>query len=395
LFETSKVDPPDALRRIAGLCAVDPRNSKVDLLVGVYRDSSGQTPVMSAVRLAQTLCGEQEQTKSYISVEGRQSFIEALIKLVLVKNSLIERSSGVQTVGGAGAVRILLDLVKRLQPDTTVWLSNVGYAGHEAIAHAAGVPIKRFQYFDPVARTLDSLRLIRTLSKAKAGDVVILDSSCHNPTGLDLPAETWAELGTLCAKMGVVPLIDVAYQGLGTDLDADVQSIALLSNVIDYALVAVSCSKTFGIYRERAGAAIVIGPGKNQLAPAIGNLANIAYGSYGVPPDHGAAIVDAILRNDELRSSWVGELEHMRRRLRDIRLQFWRALKEQGVCCDLESVRSGNGLFWLLPLNEAQISDLRQQYAVYALDNGRINLACLKESQIYDVSKSICAVMNS
>ncbi len=388
MLDKSRPQNPDSFSRLIEMCAADRRAQKLDLLVGVYRNESGQTPIMSAVKLAEERLRQIEDSKGYLAVTGRESFSAAIIDLV-VGGELRTRAAGIQSVGGAGALRLLFDLVKRLHPDSAVWLSDPGYPGHYAIALAAGLRVRRFPYLNTARTAPDEERILGMLSTAKRGDLIVLDGSCHNPTGMDMSHETWLEIAWLCQSRGLIPLVDVAYQGLSRGLEADTAGVAILAGVVDYVLVAVSCSKTFGIYRERAGSAIVIGPSRQQLTGAMQALAEISFGTYGIPPDHGAAIVDMVLRDADLRAVWQAELAEARRRLAGLRTTFTGEIATRLERDDFDHIRKGTGLFSLLPLSQDQMRRLRDEYAIYGLDNGRINLACLTASRIDTLADAI------
>ena len=380
---------PDSFRDLIMASAADRRSTKIDLLIGVYRDENGHTPVMSAVKFAAERILNHENSKSYISMTGREEFTGALMDLVLGDELARARAVGMQTVGGAGALRVLCDLVKRSRPDATVWLSDPGYAGHYVIACSAGLRVRRFPYYDSVTGKVNVDGMFASLRAAEKGDVVVVDASCQNPSGLDLGPEAWAELGRICQSRGLIPLVDVAYQGLARGLDADVAGIAALAEAVDNVLVAVSCSKTFGVYRERAGAAILIGPNRHQMGPALQLMAEIGFGSYGVPPDHGAAIVQTILMDDHLRAMWQTELAGMRRRIRKMRHEFANLLSSTFAASNFGHVRAGNGLFAMLPLADSQMQRLRHEHAIYGLDNGRINLTCMRSTQLATLALAI------
>lgn len=382
-----------SLWRAIAACIADTRPHKIDLLVGVYKDKEGQTPVMKAIRLAEQRLCRQQETKSYLSVTGRDSFSSAILDLVLGSSPARRRAYGLQTVGGSGALRILLEHVKRTTPTATVWISDPGFAGHETAASGAGLGLQFYPYEVTRAGTLRTDVILDTLTAARKGDVVILDASCHNPTGVDLSAETWLALGELCARLGLVPLVDVAYQGLAEDIVADVAGITLLTSAVDNAFVAVSCSKNFGVYRERAGAAIVIAPTQSAIGATVQSLVAIAFASYAVPPDHGAALVEAVLTDTSLRAIWQDELQSMNRYLRDCRQGLADIIQYNTGIADLEPIRNGHGIFSLLPLSSQQMRELRDRFAIHGLENGRVNITGLSASQIEAVAGAVASVL--
>ena len=376
-------------------CAADTRPEKIDLLVGVYKDKDGQTPVMKAIRLAEQTLSRQQATKSYLAVTGRDTFSTAILDLVLGNSPARHRALGLQTVGGSGALRILLELVKRSSPAATVWISDPGYPGHLMASTGAGLGIRFYPYELTASGALRTDLVLDTLAEAKKGDVVVIDASCHNPTGVDLSAEAWLAVGEICARQGLVPLLDVAYQGLAHDVVADVAGIPILMSVVERGFVAVSCSKNFGVYRERAGAAMVIGPTQGAIAGTLRSLVEIAFSSYAVPPDHGAALVEAVLSDISLRAIWQDELQSMNRYLRDCRKTLADIIQHNTGIAVLEHIRSGHGIFSLLPLNSRQMGELRDRFAIHGLENGRVNITGLNPSQIEAVARAVAAVLSS
>jgi len=373
-------------------CAADKRPQKIDLLVGVYKDKNGRTPVMKAIRLAEEHLWQQQETKSYLAVTGRDTFSTAILDLVLGSSPARHRAHGLQTVGGSGALRILLELVKRSSPAATVWISDPGYPGHLTAAGGVGLGIRFYPYEVTAAGTLNADVVLATLAAAKKGDVVIIDAGCHNPTGIDLSADAWLAVGEICARQGLVPLVDVAYQGLAHDVVADVAGITMLTSVVHSAFVAVSCSKTFGVYRERAGAAIVIGPTQGAIQGLMQSLVEITFSSYAVPPDHGAALVEAVLGDISLRAIWQEELLSMSQYLRHCRRRFAEAI-ENGSALGLEHIRNGHGIFAMLPLSSRQMCELRERFAIHGLQNGRVNLTGVSETQLQAIGAAVRAVI--
>lgn len=374
-------------------CAADQRPQKIDLLVGVFKDKEGCTPIMKAVQLAEERVWRQQVTKDYLAVTGRNAFSTAILDLVFGKSEVRHRAQGLQTVGGSGALRVLLELVRRSNPTAIIWMSDPGYPGHVAAADGVGLGIQFYPYEVTSDGTLRADSLLDALATASKGDVVILDASCHNPTGVDLPTDVWLAVGELCARQGLVPLVDVAYQGLAHDIVADVAGLATLTNVVDRAFVAVSCSKTFGVYRERAGAAIVIERTQGTASDVMQSLVGIAFSSYAVPPDHGAALVEAVLGDPALRALWQDELRSMNRHLRDCRKSLADIIQHNTGILGLERIRSGHGIFSLLPLSRHQMRELRDRFAIHGLENGRVNITGMNARQIEAVAEAVASVL--
>jgi aspartate aminotransferase len=375
-------------------CAADHRKHKIDLLVGMYRDERGRTPVMRAVRLAEERLARAQETKGYLSVIGRESFVATLLELVLGTGEVRSRASAVQTVGGSGALKLLLDLVRRLNPTANIWLSDPGYLGHYAIARGVGLRLRHYPYIVAPDGVLCADPILQAIASAPPGDVIVLDAACHNPTGVDASAEVWAEIGRICRARRLLPLIDVAYQGLARDCVAESERVTNLLAELDYGMVAVSCSKTFGVYRERAGIAIMIGPTRAAVGKAIQSLVEIAFAAYTVPPDHGAALVDTVLNDAALRSMWQEELAQMRRRLRELRVRFAATIARIVGEADVEHIRRGNGMFSMLPLSAEEMCELREKFAVYGLLNGRVNITGMSADQVQAVGEAVAFVLS-
>jgi len=393
MFAERTQERADSLWSAIATCAADARAHKIDLLVGVYKDRRGRTPIMEAIRIAERRLVQDQTTKSYLAVTGRDTFATAILDLVLGTSEARLRACGLQTVGGSGALRVLLELVRVSNPAATVWLSDPGYPGHLAIARGVGLGVRSYPYGVTSAGTLHAEAVLDALAAAKSGDVLVLDASCHNPTGVDPGPDVWLAIGELCRRNGLIPLVDVAYQGLAENVVADVAGVATLTSTVDHALVAVSCSKTFGIYRERAGAAIVIGPTRSAITGVMRSLVEIAFSLYSVPPDHGAALVEAVLSDASLRAIWHNELAAMQEHLRESRRYLADAIERTSGALDVEYIRSGRGIFSLLPLNGHQMRELRERFAIHGLENGRINLTGVSEAQLQVVSRAVGAVI--
>jgi len=382
----------DPLVMALAQCAADKRPDKIDLLVGVYRDEFSATPVMKAVRLAAARVAQHETSKAYLSLTGRESFTAAILDLIVGNSDLRGRTAGIQAVGGSGALKLLFELVRRIDSRATLWLSAPGYSGHSAIALGVGLPVKYYSYVADRQGGVVLERILEALEEAERGSFVVLHAACHNPTGVDLSEDQWTEVGRLCGRKGLIPIFDVAYQGLGSGLKADVSSLVLVSRWVEYMMVAVSCSKTFGVYRERAGAAFLVGPTAVKVESALHSLVEISFASWAVPPDHGAAIVETILSDPQLHSLWEDELDSMRVRLARIREDLSSALAGAVNGDGAEYIRRGRGIFSLLPLGSQQMQQLRGQFAIHGLENGRINVTCMSETEVAAVGTAVRAV---
>jgi aromatic-amino-acid transaminase len=371
--------PADPLLSVIGLFAADPRVDKIDLGVGVYRNEARLTPVMKAVKAAELRLLADQPTKAYVGPSGDLEFLDRLRILQFGGSSDVDRIIGLQTPGGTGALRAAADLLVRAGI-RAIWVGRPSWANHDPILAAAGLSVRDYAYFDPASQRVDFERLTAALEDAERGDAVLLQAACHNPTGADPSPEQWREIARLVSQRGLVPLIDVAYQGLGADLDADMSGAKAVIASCEEALVAVSCSKNFGLYRERTGGLFVFAAGPKSRSAIESNMLAIARANYSMPPDHGAAIVRTILSDSGLDGDWRSELSAMRARIQGIRMQLARIGRVGPL--DLAALRFHRGMFSLLPLTPAQIQALRTEHGIYMTGSGRVNLAGLNVGEI-------------
>lgn len=392
VFSILQSVPPDPILSITAAFRADPRSEKLDLGVGVYRDEDGNTPILAAVREAERVNIAGQITKSYLSPAGNEVFNDAMVRLVLEDSLEKERTFAVQTPGGTGAVKNLLDLVCLAKPDATVWLSDPTWANHKSIAEAAGLTTTTYPYYNAASSEILFDAMMTTLEKVRAGDVMVLHGCCHNPTGADLDLDQWRQIAERLSARGAVPLVDIAYQGLGDGLEKDATAIRLLAGQCEELLIAASCSKNFGLYRDRVGVAIGVLASANEAKKALGNAAYISRSAFSMPPDGGAAIVARILESDALRSLWTRELEAMRLRMIDLRTQLAGQLRLEMNDGRFDFLAHQNGMFSLLGIDRNQAESLVRDHAVYLPASGRINLAGLRSSGIKTVASAIAAV---
>ena len=322
MHESLFVVPSDPLLKLIGAFNSDPREDKIDLGVGVYRNDAGETPVMKAVKSAEQQLIETQVSKAYIGLAGDVEFLDEMGYLVFggirLKKS---RFAYLQTPGGSAALRLGSDIIKRANKNATIWVGMPCWANHLPIFKAAGLNIETYTYYDQETKTVDTDSMMAALNKAKSGDVILLQGCCHNPTGADLSLSNWKDIAEICTARGLTPFIDIAYQGLGKGLTEDLQGLNIIMEAVPEALVAVSCSKNFGLYRERTGALYVMAPTIKKAEISLTNLFDLARTSYSMPPDHGAAIVKTILRSPELKALWEAELTTMRERISSLHLE--------------------------------------------------------------------------
>ncbi|HVK89950.1 MAG TPA: amino acid aminotransferase [Mycoplana sp.] len=379
MFDTLARQPDDPLLALIGLYKADARPGKVDLGVGVYRDEQGATPIFRAVKAAERRLVEGQTTKTYVGPEGDPVFLERLWDLTTGPAGRDLATAAVQTPGGSGAVRLAADLMARMGV-RKIWLGLPTWPNHQAIFKAAGLEVVTFPFFDVPSQTVLFDGMMEALKGAKAGEAVLLHASCHNPTGGVLAPEQWATVSALIASSGLLPLVDSAYQGFGKGLEADSAGLRTLLGAVPEALVAVSCSKNFGLYRERTGAIFAVAATKDAALSVRTNLAGLARTSYSMPPDHGAAIVSMILGDPALKADWTAELETMRMRVATIRQRLAAGLARRWQV--LTAIAEQEGMFSLLPLEEADVMRLRADQAIYMPGSGRINIAGLKSAEV-------------
>lgn len=379
MFDALAPQPDDPLLALIGLYRADARPGKVDLGVGVYRDETGATPIFRAVKEAERRLVETQPTKAYVGPEGDPVFLERLWDLTAGEARRGRAVAGLQTPGGSGALRIGGDLLVRLGVKR-IWLGMPTWPNHASIFQAAGLEIATYPFFDIPSQSVLFERMVEALSGAAPGDAVLLHASCHNPTGANLSAEQWRAVTDLIAARGLMPLVDIAYQGYGRGLDEDAAGLRMLLAAVPEMLVAVSCSKSFGLYRERTGA-IYAACGNADAVPALrSNLAALARVNYSMPPDHGSAIVSTILGDEALKADWMAEIEAMRQRITAIRERLAAGLSRRWQVAT--AIREQEGMFSLLPLEAADVLKLRAEQAIYMPTSGRINIAGLKTAEV-------------
>lgn len=382
---------PDPLLELIAKFAEDPRSGKVDLGVGVYRDEKGRTPVMRAVKSAEHHLWETQDSKSYIGPEGDPVFLQALAREVFGVGHGGMLAAGVQTPGGTGALRLAAELLAQ-ERRRKIWIGTPTWINHHAIFSAVGLEIVNYRFFDIGKQTVLIDEMLGTLRKAAPGDAVLLQASCHNPTGAALSRQNWRDIADIVSERGLLPLFDSAYQGLGLGLEQDAAGMMTVLETANEAVVAVSCSKSFSLYRERTGAAYLFGGSRASLNRGVGNLANYARTSYSMPPAHGAAVVATILQDSSLRKAWVDELATMRIRITDIRKATAEAFGK--FLPELARIGNQEGMFSLLPISPDDVRRLRADHAIYMPDSGRINVAGLPIEDVGSVVARIGPYMS-
>ena len=392
MFETLKPSPPDKIIELLEMFRADPRQEKLDLGVGVYKDANGKTPVMRAVKAAEKRLLESQDSKAYVGILGDLEFVRGLGELALGNAVPADRLAGAQTPGGTGAIRQLCELIKRSSPTATVWHSDPTWPNHPAILGYLGVPTRTYRYFDEATGGVDFAGMMADLVAMKPGDVLLLHGCCHNPTGANLTLDQWREVTDFVTKAGVVPFVDLAYQGFGDGLDADAAGVRHMAAAVPEMLLAVSCSKNFGLYRDRVGAAFALSETPERAAITRANLASLNRLNFSFPPDHGAKVVAIILGDPALKADWQAELEAMRTGMLDLRQGLADALRRATNSDHFDFVAVHRGMFSRLGLTPEQVMKLRDDFGIYAVGDSRINIAGLPAKGLDGLAAAIAAV---
>lgn len=395
-LEKLKEIPADAILGLMTAFQADQSSQKIDLTVGVYRDDRGETPVMRAVAQAEKRLMDTQSSKSYLPPLGVAGFREAIRRMVLgpIDNSQGPRTAVIQTPGGCGALRVAAELYLRTGTGETVWLSEPTWGNHRGLLGAAGLALEIYPYYDAVSHELETGPMLDRLEQIPPQSLIVLQASSHNPTGADPDPDSWDEVIGIVEERNLLPLFDIAYQGLGDGLDEDVAAVRAAVERLPEALIAVSCSKNFGLYRERTGALLAVGRDPSQKKVLESQAANVARGIYSMAPAHGPLIVEGIFADPELEKLWLDELAEMRARIHRLRGAFAEALQAERSDLDASWLTGQRGMFSLLGLSEQQIDTLREEQHMYMVRNSRINIAGLDETNMPVVAKAVAPLMN-
>ena len=396
MFGNLEALPPDPILGVTAAFRRDPDPGKVDLGVGVYRDEGGITPVPAAVRKAERELLDTQTTKSYVGPAGNLEFNDRIVALALgaLAEGLKERTATIQTVGGCGALRMGAELLHAAAPGAVVHVSEPTWANHEPLLGNSGIALRRYPYYDPATRGVAFDRMLARLEAVPAGDVVLLHACCHNPTGVDLDPGQWSAVADLLERRGLVPFVDLAYQGFGDDLETDAAGLRLLASRLPTLLLAISCSKNFGLYRERVGALAVVAESAATARALATHQARTGRRLYSMPPDHGAAIAARVLGDATLRRSWQEELAAMVARVKSLRSLLASRLKARRPDRDFSWLPRQRGMFSLLGLAPSAIAALCEVEHVYMPPDGRINVAGVSDANVDRVADSIVRVLD-
>lgn len=391
MFEYLLQAQADPILGLADLYNSDERTNKINLSVGVYKDETTKTPILESVKKAERLLLDEETTKSYLPIDGVPLFNLATQKLLF--GSEMERARTAQAPGGTGALRIMADFLSRRTKVKRIWVSNPSWPNHRSVFQTAGLEVREYRYYDAQNHGLDFAGLMEDLNLVTAGEAVLFHGCCHNPTGIDPTPEQWQAISELALKNGWLPLFDLAYQGFGQGIEEDVYGLRLFANHHPELLIASSYSKNFGLYNERVGAFTLIAADAEIADRSFSQVKTIIRANYSNPPAHGAKIVSYILNNDELKEEWIDELTSMRQRIHRMRQLFVKTLQDKGANQDFSFIAKQNGMFSFSGLSEEQVLKLRDNYGIYIVNSGRINVAGMTLDNMSRLCESIVDVL--
>ena len=392
MLSSLKKQPADRIIGLSALYNADPRSKKIDLGVGVYKDANGNTPIMRAIKEAEKRLWDVETTKTYTAMIGDGGFHTAMADLILSNSVDRDRISFCATPGGTGAIHHVLELVKLTGANSTIWFSDPTWGNHLSIAKHLGMPFAKYGYFDNYTRSVNFEGMMSDLSNVSKGDVVVLHGCCHNPTGANLNKTQWGLIADLLLEKEAIPFIDIAYQGFGEGLEEDAFGTRLLAGKFPEMFIASSCSKNFGIYRERCGLVMAISADPDTSEITQGNLSYVNRQNFSFPPDHGARLVTMVLTDTELRSNWVAELEDVRLGMLSARKKLAEALRVECGSDRFGFLAEHRGMFSRLGATEDQVNKLRDEYGIYMVFDSRLNIAGVTEEKIETIAKAVIAV---
>jgi len=395
MLESLERLPDDPILGLAAACRADTNPDKVDLTVGIYMDEQGICPVFEAVKKAQHSLVGQEITKAYIPPTGDAAFNAGMQKLVLGENSVAltaGRVGSVQTPGGCGALRIGAEIIQAAAPGTRVWVSDPTWPVHIPLLGSVGLQFETYRYYDPDSHGVNFDGMVEDLKGARAGEVVLLHGCCHNPCGADLSPAQWQVIADMAAQQGFIPFVDIAYQGLGDGLEQDAAGLRTLVDQLPEVLVAASCSKNMGLYRERTGIALFVCESEQNAVALVSQALVAARRVYSMPPAHGAILAGRILHDRDLNTLWRGELEQMCGRINGLRTDLVAKLNAS-TGRDFNFIENEKGMFSFLGLSAEQAIRLREEHSVYMLNSSRINVAGVNASNIDYLANAVASVL--
>lgn len=396
MFEKVSEAPADPILGLSEAFKSDPRPGKINLGVGVYKDEAGTTPILKTVKAAEQRLVEQENTKSYLSIEGTGAFGAGVQRMLFgAKSDILStgRARTAHTPGGTGALRVAAEFIVRQLGSKRIWVSNPTWANHGGVFKAAGLEVQQYTYYDAAAKDKDFAAVMRDLAKVQAGDVVLLHGCCHNPTGIDPTPEEWEAIAQLGADKGWLALFDFAYQGFAQGLDDDAAGLRAFAAKNAEFLVASSFSKNFGLYNERVGAFTLVAADSAAAGVAFSQVKAIVRTMYSNPPAHGGAVVTTVLEDAALYGQWEKEVAEMRERIHAMRTLFVETLKAKGVTRDFSFIERQNGMFSFSGLNPEQVARLKDEFGIYIVGSGRISVAGMTRANMDALCTAIAAVL--
>jgi aspartate aminotransferase len=396
MFETLSLLPADPILGLSIAYAKDSNPLKVDLGVGVYKNDLGVTPIMAAVAEAEKLRIKQESTKAYTPPAGYAGANDAVTELIYGSNSREVASNRVRTIqtpGGCGALRVAAELIQRAKPGASLWVSTPTWANHVPLLASAGLKLREYPYYDYLTHSINFAAMLETIKQIPRGDLILLHACCHNPSGADLSQQQWQQVADVCEVNGLIPFIDMAYQGFGEGLAEDAYGLRLLAGRLPEVIIASSFSKNFGLYRERAGSLSLVFASETQAIAGNSQLLSVTRALYSMPPAHGAALIDIILHSDELTNLWRDELSLMRQRIKNLRVDLVKSLNQLQTKRDFSFIANEFGMFSFLGLSVEQVHKLKKDCSIYMTDTSRISVAGLTAEKTDYVSKAIASVL--
>ena len=393
MFEKLDPMPADAILGLIAEHRDDPRPEKIDLGVGVYRTAAGETPILDVVKKAEHRLVGTQQSKAYLGTLGSPEFNAAMQALTFGADADAERLATLQTPGGSGSLRVAAGLILAARPGARVWVSDPTWNNHVPLLGGAGLTLEPYPYYDTSTRTLANDAMLETLRKAPKGDLVLLHACCHNPSGVDPSEDDWRAIAEICAERELIPFVDMAYQGFAQGIDEDAFSIRHLASRVAEMVVSTSCSKNFGLYRDRVGALSFLVDSAKTRATMLSQAGSYVRTLYSMPPDHGAAVVSLILEDPRLATEWRAEVATMRGRLQDMRQLLHDALASKAPDHDFAHLVRATGMFCFLGVSAEQVGRLKRDFGVYMVDSSRINVAGITPDNVDYLASSIAAVL--
>jgi aspartate aminotransferase len=396
MFESLSTLPADPILGLGQSFKQDPNPDKISLSVGVYQDESGATPIFTAVKKAEQQLISAQTSKAYIAQAGDERFLDGMSRLILgeeLRDSLGNRMAAVMTPGGCGALRVSAEMLVAASSGSRLWVSDPTWGNHYPLLQSAGLELKEYRYYDTQIKGINFQAMLDDLGQIPSGDSVLLHGCCHNPTGADLTTDQWDQVIALLAERQLLPFFDVAYQGFGDGLEADAYSVRQAVKLLPEVLIAASCSKNFGLYRERTGVAIIISQSAQATSAANSHILSAARRSYSLSPYHGAGIAGLVMSDSQLKLEWMDELESVRNRMNRLRVELAQGLNQAQSKIDFSFVARSKGMFCFLGISREQVLQLRSEYGIYLLESTRINIAGLSDTNLSTIIERAAEVV--